>query len=162
MNPAPLPQFSRDPTAGDREDGAAVVPWRRLLRRKRVARGGDDGGGGMGGGREGVQETTCRRRYDVVGREVSCGYADAVGGLLAPKHGAAVRAAAAAAAAAGRNGKAEEATLAELRAAIDARLTSPSSSGFQGGRLCLGGCCGTCVVCSCADGRARVRTRVGS
>lgn len=75
-----------------------------------------------------------RSRRDVVHRELSCGYPVALRGLLACSHGAAVRAAAGGGSGAEGAG-AGAAVVEEMKAGIDASLTSLTSAGnagFQG------------------------------
>lgn len=90
--PVPIPGFS---VVGGNWGGGE--PWRRLLRRqpasqRRTVEGNYDDKNG-GDGREGGREPRGYRRNDVViEREISCGYLDAVSGLLAASHGEAVRA----------------------------------------------------------------------
>lgn len=82
INPAPVPEFARDSTACDRGKGEAAGPWRQLLRQRRQRR------------QRAAEVGARRRRHEVVERELSCSYAEAVRALLGASHGAAVLAAA--------------------------------------------------------------------
>lgn len=126
-NPVPIPGFS---VAGGNW-GGGVEPWRRLLRRQPASqrRWAVGGGGDRENGSGGREQGGSRRNDVIIEREISCGYAGAVGGLLAASHGEAVRAVAA-----GGNGNGKG--LGEKDLQIDttslASATGSSSGLFQG------------------------------
>lgn len=92
-SPVPVPDF----LGVGGKLGSAPGAWWRLLRRQtasqRVPGGNDENDGG---GQEAERENRGNRRdFLFVEREISCGFSDAVRGLLTPSHGQAVRALAA-------------------------------------------------------------------